>query len=80
MNILQIKNVDNGLFENITTENVIVENCVVYHGHGGFVVGSEMSGDVRNIKVRNGTYSGNEMKGYVKPLPIRGGTLRQNKR
>ncbi|HRZ98167.1 MAG TPA: glycoside hydrolase family 28 protein, partial [Paludibacter sp.] len=33
------------------TENVIVDNCTVFKGHGGFVVGSEMSGGVRNISV-----------------------------
>jgi len=27
----------------IANKNVIVKNCVVYHAHGGFVVGSEMS-------------------------------------
>jgi polygalacturonase len=35
------------------TENVIVDNCKVFKGHGGFVVGSEMSGGVKNIAVRN---------------------------
>ena len=33
------------------TENVIVRNCTVYHAHGGFVIGSEMSGGARNIYV-----------------------------
>lgn len=28
-------------------QNVIVKNNVVLHGHGGFVVGSEMSGGVK---------------------------------
>ena len=31
-------------------QNVIVKNNVVLHGHGGFVVGSEMSGGVKNIE------------------------------
>ena len=30
-------------------QNVIVKNNTVLHGHGGFVVGSEMSGGVKNI-------------------------------
>ena len=29
-------------------ENVVVSGCTVFAGHGGFVVGSEMSGGVRN--------------------------------
>ncbi|MBW7462363.1 glycoside hydrolase family 28 protein, partial [Paenibacillus sepulcri] len=25
-------------------ENISIHDCTVYHGHGGFVIGSEMSG------------------------------------
>jgi polygalacturonase len=35
------------------TENVTVTNCTMIHGHGGIVIGSEMSGDVRNVTVAN---------------------------
>lgn len=34
-------------------ENVIVRNNTVLHGHGGFVIGSEMSGGVKNVYVSN---------------------------
>lgn len=37
----------------VPTENVVVDDCTVFHGHGGFVVGSEMSGGVHSILVRN---------------------------
>ncbi|MDD4990860.1 MAG: glycoside hydrolase family 28 protein [Paludibacter sp.] len=40
------------------TENVIVDNCKVFKGHGGFVVGSEMSGGVRNVLVSNCSFMG----------------------
>ena len=40
------------------TENVIVDNCKVFKGHGGFVVGSEMSGGVRNVMVSNCSFMG----------------------
>lgn len=40
------KNKD-GRDRNMPTENVIVKNNIVYHGHGGFVIGSEMSGGVK---------------------------------
>lgn len=33
------------------TENGIIKNCIVFRGHGGFVIGSEMSGGVRNLFV-----------------------------
>ena len=33
-------------------KNLIVDNCTVFHGHGGFTVGSEMSGGVvKNIYI-----------------------------
>ncbi len=35
----------------IPTENVIIRNCKMQDGHGGVVIGSEMSGGVRNIFV-----------------------------
>ena len=31
--------------------DIPVNGCTVFKGHGGFVVGSEMSGGVKNIKV-----------------------------
>ena len=57
------------------TENVIVDNCVVYHGHGGFVVGSEMSGGVRNIKVSNCTFMGTDVGLRFKSNRGRGGVV-----
>ena len=29
------------------SERISIRNCTVYHGHGGIVVGSEMSGGIR---------------------------------
>jgi polygalacturonase len=37
----------------ITSENIVVENCKMKDGHGGVVMGSEISGGVRNVYVRN---------------------------
>jgi polygalacturonase len=34
-------------------ENIIIADCIVYHAHGGFVIGSESYGNARNINVRN---------------------------
>lgn len=31
------------------TENIIIRNCTMKDGHGGITVGSEISGDVRNL-------------------------------
>ena len=34
---------------NVASENIIVRNCVMKEGHGGVVIGSEISGSARNI-------------------------------
>ncbi|MDR0866186.1 MAG: glycoside hydrolase family 28 protein, partial [Candidatus Symbiothrix sp.] len=49
---------ENGRKRGKPTENVIVDNCKVFKGHGGFVVGSEMSGGVRNVSVSNCQFMG----------------------
>lgn len=35
------------------SENIIVENCKMLDGHGGVVIGSEMTGGVKNVFVEN---------------------------
>jgi polygalacturonase len=57
------------------TENLIVSNCVVYHGHGGFVVGSEMSGGVKNVDVSNCTFIGTDVGLRFKSTRGRGGLV-----
>ncbi|MGB4576225.1 MAG: glycoside hydrolase family 28 protein [Paludibacter sp.] len=64
-----------GRTRNMPTENVIVENCIVYHGHGGFVVGSEMSGNVRNIKVSHCSFLGTDVGLRFKSTRGRGGVV-----
>ena len=59
----------------IPTENVVVDNCVVYHGHGGFVCGSEMSGGIRNIEVSNNLYIGTDVGLRFKSTRGRGGVV-----
>jgi polygalacturonase len=57
------------------TENVIIDGCTVYHGHGGFTVGSEMSGGVRNISVTNCTFIGTDVGLRFKSTRGRGGIV-----
>ena len=59
----------------IACENVIVDDCVVYHGHGGFVIGSEMSGDVRNIRMTNCRFIGTDAGLRFKSARGRGGVV-----
>ncbi|SFQ35869.1 Polygalacturonase [Flavobacterium akiainvivens] len=56
-------------------ENVIVNNCTVFKGHGGFVVGSEMSGGVRNISVSNCQFLGTDVGLRFKSKRGRGGVV-----
>ena len=57
------------------TENLIVDNCKVFQGHGGFVVGSEMSGGVRNVSVRNCQFLGTDVGLRFKSNRGRGGVV-----
>ena len=57
------------------TEDVLVEGCVVYHAHGGFTIGSEMSGGVRNVRVNNCTFMGTDVGLRFKSTRGRGGVV-----
>jgi polygalacturonase len=59
----------------IPTSNVVVDGCTVFAGHGGFVVGSEMSGGVRNFKVQNCQFLGTEVGLRFKSTRGRGGIV-----
>ncbi len=64
-----------GRERNIPTENVIVKNNVVYAGHGGFVIGSEMSGGVKNVHVSSCTFMGTNIGLRFKSTRGRGGVI-----
>jgi DNA sulfur modification protein DndE len=57
------------------TENFIIRNCKVYRAHGGFVIGSEMSGGARNIYVSNLTFIGTDIGLRFKTTRGRGGVV-----
>jgi polygalacturonase len=57
------------------TENVIIRGCTVYAAHGGFVIGSEMSGGARNIWVNNCTFIGTDIGLRFKTTRGRGGIV-----
>lgn len=57
------------------TEHVRISNCTVYHGHGGFVVGSEMSRGVRDVEVKNCTFIGTDVGIRFKSAIGRGGVV-----
>jgi len=57
------------------TEDVLVQYCTVYHAHGGFVIGSEMSGGARNIYVSDCSFLGTDIGLRFKTTRGRGGIV-----
>ena len=57
------------------TQDVIVRNCTVYAAHGGFVIGSEMSGGAKNIWVDDCTFIGTDIGLRFKTTRGRGGIV-----
>jgi polygalacturonase len=56
-------------------ENIIVADCAVYHAHGGFVIGSESYGGVKNVFVSNCIFSGTDVGLRFKSYRGNGGTV-----
>ncbi len=57
------------------TQDVIIRNCTVYAAHGGFVIGSEMSGGAKNIWVNDCTFIGTDIGLRFKTTRGRGGVV-----
>ena len=66
---------EDGRKRGVACENVIVDGCTVFKGHGGFVVGSEMSGGVKNISVSNCQFLGTDVGLRFKSTRGRGGVV-----
>ena len=58
------------------TKNVEVFNCTVYHGHGGFVIGSEMSRGVKDVYVHDCRFIGTDTGIRIKSALGRGGYVK----
>lgn len=56
-------------------ENVVIKDCSVFHAHGGFVVGSNTDGNMRNIYVNNCSYTGTDVGLRFKSNIGRGGKV-----
>ncbi len=58
-------------------ENITITNCTMLDGHGGVVIGSEMSGDVRKVTISNCVFDGTERGIRIKSMRGRGGVVEE---
>lgn len=56
-------------------ENITITNCNMIHGHGGVVLGSEMSGSIRNVTVSNCVFQETDRGIRLKSRRRRGGAI-----
>lgn len=61
--------------ERIPCENITITNCTMVHGHGGVVMGSEMSGDIRNVTISNCVFKQTDRGIRLKSRRGRGGIV-----
>ena len=66
---------EDGRKRNKICENIIIDSCTVFNSYAGFVIGSEMSGGVKNIKVNNCKFIGSDMGLRFKSKRGRGGIV-----
>jgi polygalacturonase len=62
---------------NIPSENIVIQDCIMKEGHGGVVVGSEISGGVRNVFAENCEMSSPNLERAIriKTNSVRGGVI-----
>lgn len=56
-------------------QNYTITNCTMLSGHGGVVIGSEMSGGVKNIVISNCVFDGTDRGIRIKTTRGRGGIV-----
>lgn len=67
---------EDGLRVNRPAENIMIEKCHFAYGHGGVAMGSETSGGIRNVEIRNCLIdSQNWAPIRFKTQPSRGGVV-----
>ncbi len=57
------------------SENITITNLTTLRGHAGVALGSEMSGDIRNVSISNCTFQGTEHGIRIKSRRGRGGVV-----
>src|SRR5690606_27564308 len=61
--------------ERAACENIAIANCTMLRGHGGVVIGSEMSGGVRRVVIANCVFQGTDRGIRLKTRRRRGGIV-----
>ncbi len=61
----------------VPCQNVTITNCTMLSGHGGVVIGSEMSGDVRKVSISNCVFDGTDRGIRIKSSRGRGGIVEE---
>ena len=56
-------------------ENITITNCTMLAGHGGVVIGSEMSGGVKKVVISNCVFDGTDRGIRIKSTRGRGGVV-----
>lgn len=64
-----------GRARGVATAHMLFRDNVVFHGHGGFVIGSEMSGGVHDIFITNSQFLGTDIGLRFKTTRGRGGEV-----
>src|SRR5215207_8201128 len=64
---------------NMPAENYTITNCTMLSGHGGVVIGSEMSGGVRKIVISNCVFDGTDRGIRIKTARGRGGIVEERR-
>jgi polygalacturonase len=59
----------------VATENVTITNCTMLSGHGGVVIGSEMSGGIKKVTISNCVFDGTDRGIRIKAARGRGGVV-----
>jgi len=60
---------------NAPNENITITNCTMLAGHGGVVIGSEMSGGVKKVVISNCVFDGTDRGIRIKSTRGRGGVV-----
>lgn len=61
--------------ERVPSTNITISNCTMLHGHGGVVLGSEMSGGIRRVVISNCVFEGTDRGIRIKSRRGRGGVI-----